>query len=154
MAAITLSGKMEGRIIFVDKEDYELLKNYTWWMSERGYAYTKINRQSIYMHKLIMNHVTYPKSIVDHKNRNRFDNRKSNLRVATHAQNIANSGPRTITGSKYKGVNFDKQTGKWRAKAIDKHLGRFDSEEEAAQAYDVAAFNNHGEFAYLNLGKK
>ncbi len=90
---------------------------------------------------------------VDHINGDRLDNRRSNLRAATRQQNSWNSGAqrRRSRTSRYKGVSFDKSRGLWTAHILNKNLGRFDTEEEAALTYDKAATELFGEFAYLNL---
>lgn len=92
--------------------------------------------------------------VVDHINGDILDNRKYNLRVCTTKENIRNSKPQEGT-STYKGVSWDKDRNKWIAQIkVDRkgiHLGRFDSEIQAAEAYDNAAINYYGEYARLNL---
>jgi hypothetical protein len=92
----------------------------------------------------------WPKFQVDHINGNRDDNRWSNLREATCAQNVANTGIRKSNTSKMKGVYWDKENKRWRAQ-IQHHgkklnLGRFDTKEEASDTYNAAAINLRGEF--------
>jgi hypothetical protein len=81
------------------------------------------------------------------------------LRLATYGENSANSrkpstGICSNTTSKYKGVHWDKKAQKWSATICRKHkikfLGYFDSETEAAEKYNSAAFKESGEFARLN----
>jgi len=92
--------------------------------------------------------------VIDHINRNGLDNRRSNLRFATVAQNAQNSRMRK-NRSGYKGVWFAKDKGRFRAaiwhnnKRI--YLGYFDSPISAAKAYDKAAKRYHKEFAVLNF---
>ena len=115
-------------------------------------AYTVAGRMRImYMHKLITG---WPRT--DHKNHNGLDNRRENLRPATHTQNQQNTRPRVIVGtSRYKGVCWSKRERKWRAvikfAGVQRHLGYFADEEDAARAYDAAARKYHGEFACLNF---
>lgn len=94
---------------------------------------------------------------VDHKNHNGLDNRRSNLRLADSSQNHANSRPRANATSVYKGVYFSKQRGYWCAQITVNnrgiYLGSFNSEMDAAKAYDRAAREHFGEFASTNFGK-
>lgn len=67
---------------------------------------------------------------VDHENHNGLDNQRRNIRAVTHQKNILNSQPRRGSTSSYLGVSLD-QNGRWRAFIRGKHLGRFNSEEDA-----------------------
>jgi hypothetical protein len=96
--------------------------------------------------------------IVDHINGNGLDNRKENLRVVTVVENARNSrGKVRSRKSQYKGVSFCiGRKSPWRATIEagghgQKHLGYFSTEEEAARAYDQAAAEVFGEFAFLNF---
>lgn len=110
---------------------------------------------SIEMHRLLLGLPQYRERRVDvdHINGVGLDNRRENLRLATRAQNLANSASRRGT-SDFKGVSHDKQTGRWVAQiTIDgrnKKLGRFDTEAQAALAYNIAAREAWGEFSRLN----
>ena len=93
--------------------------------------------------------------VVDHIDGNGLNNRKSNLRVCTQAQNSLNSRPRRNSSSRYKGVSFYKRDKIWQAQIFYNfrtiNIGRFDDEIEAALAYDRKAAELFGEFAYLNF---
>jgi len=85
-----------------------------------------------------------------------MDNRKDNLRPATHSQNMCHIAKRSISKtSKYKGVCWKKRNRRWTAAiTFEKkkiHLGYFKNEIDAAKAYDEAAKKYHGEFACLNF---
>jgi hypothetical protein len=89
--------------------------------------------------------------VIDHINGNAFDNRLSNLRLATHAQNLQNMRTRPASKSQLKGVRFDKARGLWsaelRANGQRYRLGRFATKGLAAVARAKAAIRYHGEFA-------
>jgi hypothetical protein len=108
------------------------------------------------MHRQIMNPPDW--LLVDHDNHHGLDNRRSNLRQVTHAENQQNAR-KTIskTTSRFKGVDFVKATGKWRARIVVNgrrlFLGSFTDELDAARAYDEAAMKYFKEFACLNFPK-
>ena len=79
-----------GAIAIVDDEDYPILSRLTWYISDSGYAVTDTPVKHLKMHKLIIGPIK-SKTVIDHINRNKLDNRKSNLRVVSHSVNINNS---------------------------------------------------------------
>jgi len=146
----------KGRFAIVDAGDYEWLNRRKWqaaYTCRKFYANTKNGRNgTLWMHRLIMN---APKGmVVDHINGNGLDNRRCNLRICTWQQNACNSCPSRGT-SRYKGVHFERATGRWRAtiscRGEHHNLGLYESEVEAARAYDRKAIELFGEFAYLNF---
>lgn len=122
----------------VDAEDYERLSEHRWNRDRKGYA--KRNgkkvvgepRRTIMMHREIMGLSPGDGVETDHINRIPLDNRKSNLRVVTHAENGQNQTPRKGGSSKYRGVCRDQ--GKWKARGRDHHIGYFDDEDAAGAA--------------------
>lgn len=141
----------------VDEEDYELAASILWRpvpSTNTTYAHAWHRGEHVYLHRLLMG---APADLeVDHRNRDGLDNRRTNLRLATSSQNHANQPARndeTLT-SKYKGVYFDRARRRWAAMIqVDgrqRSLGRYDSEDVAAAAYDHAAYEAWGEFAVLN----
>jgi hypothetical protein len=143
-----------GYVAIVDADVADILSAHRWSALIRpdgtAYAHRRVNGRAVYMHRVI---ACAPRGVeVDHINGNKLDNRSENLRLATSTQNKANAGPRS--GS-YKGVSFDKARGQWRARVmvggVERFLGRFASETDAARAYDVAAQEIFGEFARLNF---
>lgn len=145
-----------GLVTIVDDDDYEWLTQWEWHATVAGYAARnkpRPDRGIILMHRAIM---TPPDDmVVDHINRNPLDNRRENLRVVTHRQNIINMGARKHNTSGFRGVGWDKEKRKWRVQirngTTNKFIGRFDTPEEAARAYDEAAKQLHGEVAVLNF---
>ena len=95
-----------------------------------------------------------PGKLVDHIDRNPFNNQKSNLRRVTFQQNVMNRGKYAKASSRYKGVGWFKKYKKWRAGIAlnDRyyHLGYFTDEKAAALAYNNKAKELFGEYAFLN----
>jgi hypothetical protein len=137
----------DGNVVLVDDEDLEFLSKFSWKVDKNGYVSAVVG-----MHKLLNNGATQ----TDHKNHNKLDNRKENLRACTASQNHLNRTKLTSrkTTSRFKGVSWKKRDRRWRAlikvggKEI--HLGYFENELDAARAYNEAALKYAGEFACLN----
>lgn len=156
-----------------DKEDYDLLKQCTWYSMKYKYMRTNISTKSndegtvskkmVLMHQYIMHEhglLTSKNQIVDHINGNPFDNRKENLRVATMSQNKMNSKMYKNNTTGCKGVTFHKQSGKYVASiSVDKkyiRIGTFSSFEDAKAARLKAEQKYFKQYAkdekYLNNG--
>lgn len=147
----------KGYITVVDREDYADLARFNWHVlvgPHTAYArrdFTRDGRKvTEYMHSRILG-----EGFVDHENGLGLDNRRANLRPATHAQNMRNTRSRVGSSSRYLGVGWHKARGKWWARIQSgdarKSLGYYDSEEAAARAYDKAAFERDPAFCRLNF---
>lgn len=142
----------QGDKFIFDIEDLELVKQYCWSSHANGYLDAKERKTGrlIRLHRLIMG--VKRGMDVDHINHDPRDNRKSNLRVATRAQNNMNIRIQKNNTSKVTGVVFDKARNKWKAQIGVNYknivLGRFDTKEEAIHARQEAEKKYFGEFAY------
>lgn len=154
-----------GTPFIVDDIDADLVE-VNWYRSDDGYAYRNIGpkkkRKKTFLHRLILERVIGRKlelgEMSDHKDRNRQNNQRDNLRLATKADNMHNKSPQRDNKSGYKGVYYKKdgqRRRRWKAQIhiANKmhHLGYFHTPEEAAKIYDQAAIKFFGEFAYLNF---
>lgn len=149
----------DGERFLFDLEDYDLISKYTWCKDKRYfYAKVKGTNKRIALHRLIMG---FPENMeVDHRHGkgSEFDNRKSNLRVATHIENCQNKSRPSNNTSGHKGVSWDKTKQKWAAQ-IGYHnkritLGRFDNIEDAIECRNNAERKLFGEFANIEEDKE
>lgn len=165
MRTIPLYGaKAAGRVALIDDGDYDLVMQYRWNVMERvrgpgrrpAGPYARVNVWvskekciGILMHKLITGY-----AMTDHIDHDGLNNQRSNLREATHSQNMRNRRPDLDPASQYKGVAPAK-SGNWHAMiGMDgrlQRLGTFEAEVDAALAYDAAASFLFGEYACLNF---
>lgn len=139
----------------ISYEDYPRVRKHRWWVDTgSGYFGTNINGRIMLLHNFLMN--PPEGKICDHINRNKMDNRRSNLRYATQKENSRNRSKLSVNTSGYIGVSWHIRKRKYVAQIkIDGHtihLGSFDNAEDAARVRDKAALFYFGEFANLNFG--
>jgi len=133
----------------IDINQIDKVKKYKWTFDGR-YAININNR--LYLHHLIFNFQKEKGRFIDHKNGNGLDNRLSNLRSCTQAQNLWNRTYQINNKIGYKGVSWCNKRNKWRV-AISfndtyKHIGYFHTIKEAVEAHRKACIQYHGKFAY------
>ncbi|MEK4910603.1 HNH endonuclease [Niallia sp. FSL M8-0099] len=155
----TIVETSSGVKFIIDSEDYEKVSKHSWKCDKNGYIRRTVwidkkakKSTTLALHRFLLN---APDDIcVDHINGDILDNRKTNLRLATKAQNNRNAKPSVLNTSGYKGVSYCKESGKWKAQVTYKgkrvNLGRFSSKEDAARMYNFWAADIYGEFAWLN----
>ena|SRR3990167_8491390 len=145
----------QGKFTKVDDDDFEKLKKYKWHYHKKGYAERKSNNKHIKMHRQILGLTHGDKKQGDHRDRQKLNNQKNNLRICTNLENSANRNSRKNSTSEYLGVCFCKKENKWKAQICKNYkiirIGAFKTEIEAALAYNKKAIEIHGEFANLNF---
>jgi hypothetical protein len=178
--AFRLISLTKGLFAIVSPQDYDRLAVFKWYADKRDNTWyanrwtrSKANPKKQYrvrMHREVMSlpavnavepsngEVLCPPDFlfVDHQNHNGLDNRRSNLRIATLAENGCNKRKTTSSStSRFKGVCWAKREGKWRVQGRlngkQKIIGYFDNELDAARAYDGWAIEAFGQFAALNF---
>jgi hypothetical protein len=148
----------QGKVAVVSAHRYEYLSWWAWYArkdKKNGvwYAERKDGRKTVSMHRQITN--APPDREVDHKDGDGLNNTDENLRVCTTSQNQANSRISSLNTSGFRGVSWNKRSGKWEAKIKHNgkrvYLGLFSDPKEAARMWDTAAFALRGNFARLNF---
>lgn len=146
----------KGESIKVDDVDYAALNMWAWRLDKDGYAIRSQRDaaghvQIIRMHRTILGLQYRQPAKVDHRNGNKSDNRKRNLRVCDSAQNTWNVGLLPSNTSGFKNVTWVARRCKWVARVSANRkrvlIGYFDSAEEAYAAYCAQVGSAHGEFA-------
>lgn len=157
MERIVKVGLTRGKIGLISAEDFELVSKYKWNAIKGGrtfYATTNIKQTNgkykmVQMHRLILGAI--PGQIVDHRNGNGLDNRRSNLRLASPTESACNIGLRKDNTSGHTGVFWNSKIRKWTACIqVNKrqvYLGCFLNKADAIRAREEAASSFYGEFA-------
>lgn len=166
-----------GMVALIDADDAERILAHKWHLKrkrtdKRVYAQRTVRlgsgrnapKTAVMLHREVMR--AGPGEVIDHVNGDTLDNRKANLRRCTARQNVENIvESANQRRGRFKGVYQPKKTWRWcaaiaagelrpnsRRKRL--HLGSYDTAEQAAEAYDLAALQNYGEFAALNFPDK
>lgn len=152
---------INNREVLLSEEDFDLYEraitiSKTHPQSKTRYASTWLDKKNAYIHRVVMarvlNRTLLRSERVDHINGNGLDNRRENLRVCTHAQNMRNQNRVVNATSKYKGVSFYR--GWWHSRLTynykSVYIGKYDNEYDAMLAYNEKANELFGEYAKLN----
>ena len=150
----------QNKFALVDDEDFETVSKFKWYAAKRGlrlfYAVRTDRQRKVYMHREILG--LRPGGVWDghHFDGCGLNNQRSNLARATTSQNIAGHRDKSAeASSRFRGVGWDGSRKKWRAQTKfggkSLFLGRFQSEVEAAEAYDAAVRSLFGRFSSPNF---
>lgn len=135
--------------VLIDKDDYNKVSKYTWKLNEEGYIYGTYKGKHTYIQRVIMN---TPKDYdTDHINQNKLDNRKCNLRICKHSENIRNRRKYSCNNSGFKGVYLHKKSYKWKTYIRNEgktiNLGTYNKLEDAVKVRREKEIELFGEFA-------
>lgn len=163
----------QGQVALVADEAHDWLSRWRWYAlwhpNTRSFRAVRSvttglshpRQRLVHMHRAVWEYYNGPipdGSTVDHADRDSLNNCLSNLRLATDSQQGQNRRLRSDNTSGYRGVSWNKQFSKWRARiTVDGKvilLGDFTDPLEAALARDAAARIYHGEFAVLNFPER
>ncbi len=142
-----------GNGVILDFEDFLAFRGRVYGRLRQGYpSVTKPGTSNAcYLHQAVLG---FPGKDIDHKNRNKLDCRKSNLRLTNKSENALNAGIRENNTTGYRGVSFYKRLGKFRAyhtfRQNVRHLGMFTTAKEAAICYNVTMLKTAGYGFFLN----
>ncbi len=143
------------KLITVSRQDYCHVKRLRWSLTKEGYAISKDPRTGRVTGIAPFILGTPAGMIADHRNGDKLDNTRRNIRNCTTCQSAQNRKGWTKKTIPYKGVHLDRKRRKYRAiitaNGVRKQSPRFDSPRDAALAYDKMAREMHGWFARTNF---
>ena len=147
----------KGQFAIIDDEDLDRVSQHKWYFSSHGYAATnvggKTHHRCLYLHHYVLGVTSNKQRYIDHINRDKLDNRKSNLRSVTPREsrlNIKTKGKKVP----FRGVNLytaTKRKAKYMVSINRTFIGYFKDPIHAAMAYDIWAKDLYGDMAYLNF---
>jgi hypothetical protein len=148
----------KGKVTLVDDDDVALVAGFRWHYGCRGYAVRVTRDQDgrkkwVFLHRVLID--PPPGLTVDHIDGDRLNNRRANLRVATHSQQRANTKVGKNSKSGFKGVTWHGASRLWHVRVGFQgktlSFGYYDDPIQAARVYDAKALELYGPFARLNF---
>ena len=140
-------GNVEVARSIIELEDVDIVSKYKWYMTSQGYC--RNAKHKLFLHELIMGEYDSSKYYIDHINRCRLDNRKSNLRIVDGSLNGFNKGMQSNNTSGHVGVSWSKSRNKWeshiKVNQKKKFLGYFNDIKDAIKAREDAEIEYYGE---------
>lgn len=146
----------QGKVARVSDHRYDELMKWKWCAHKEGNTFYAVrNYKNGSKHGMIKMHTQITGyAMTDHIDGDGLNNDDGNMRECTKSENAMNSKKRIDNTSGYRGVSLDKPSGKWKSYIVINnkynHLGYFLTAEESARAYNKAAVELFGEFAFLN----
>jgi|LakMenEpi03Aug12_release.lakeMendotaPanAssembly.Ray.scaffolds.fasta_scaffold591655_1 hypothetical protein len=153
------------KFALVDDDDYYWLSQWNWFAVEiKNTWYARRSKKKgilrsnekyeIYLHRIVMR-CSDIDFVIDHLDKNGLNNQKENLRICTKSENNKHTSSHKNSSSQYLGVSYDKNRNKWSANLMNNGkrilFKRYNTEIEAAKAYDITAKTQFGVYANLNF---
>lgn len=153
------------KFALVDDDDYYWLSQWNWFAVEiKNTWYARRSKKKgilrsnekyeIYLHRIVMR-CSDIDFVIDHLDKNGLNNQKENLRMCTKSENNKHTSSHKNSSSQYLGVSYDKNRNKWSANLMNNGkrilFKRYNTEIEAAKAYDITAKTQFGVYANLNF---
>jgi hypothetical protein len=142
---------------YIDKCDYETIESYTWHKHKDGYLRTRYDvidgkNKYILLHNLILGRFDASFDDVDHINRLPYDNRRENLRVVSHSENMKNISKKSNSKHEIMGISYSKNEKKWKAYITyneeKMNLGTYAKKEDAIIARLSKEYELYGDKSY------
>ena len=107
----SISVRNSEALVMVDDSDFDVLSAWKWYLGSHGYAYRHDdNRHSVLMHRWILGLKTGDERECDHKDRNKLNNQRGNLRIVSHSENMKNRWRKGHSGRITKGIPLSPST--------------------------------------------
>ena len=152
--------KIKDKVVLIDDADKEIYEENKFYINKNSKGYESVR---IYKGKNAKKQFAtvlfgeYDKKLeIDHINGNRLDNRRSNLRLCTHAENMRNIRIQKNNTSGYKGVSYYTKIKKWVASCEingKRYKKQFNDKNDAARFYNEMSIKFYGEYGYINVIK-